>query len=125
MGMAMPRRRYVCRVKREIGVVRAVCHEIHLVAKRCAEHVNRGGVIGARWSPESKCVVRAFSFSRERDGLRYARQLTCVSALELQFEICRYSLEETQQRRGEIRCAEPPHPQRLRIPHTLVAGRMP
>lgn len=94
-------------------------------------HVAGVSVVDVEWAlahPDTRnshWFVRGFGYSRERDGPTYARQLTFVSPQELQFEICRYSLEETQQRRGEIRCAESPHPKRLRIPRTLDAGGRP
>ena len=33
------------------------------------------------------------------------------------------SIPETQRRHGEIRCSEPAHAKRMRIPSPLVAGR--
>jgi len=66
--------------------------------------------------------VRGFSFSGE-GNFQLGSSLSFVSPSELQFEMCEYSLAETQRNRGRISCSRPARPQRLQIPAPLTAGR--
>ena len=66
--------------------------------------------------------VRGFAFSREGE-FRQATSLRFVSASEVEFQLCEYSLAETQRNRGKIRCSRPAHPKRLQIPAPLVPGQ--
>jgi hypothetical protein len=52
-----------------------------------------------------------------------ATSLRFVSASEVEFQLCEYSLAETQRNRGRIRCSGPPHPKRLQVPAPLVPNR--
>ena len=66
--------------------------------------------------------VRWFSFSREGQFMQ-ATSLRFVSPSEVVFQLCEYSLEETQRNRGKTRCSRPAHPKRLQIPTPLVPGQ--
>jgi hypothetical protein len=66
--------------------------------------------------------VRWFSFSREGQFMQ-ATSLRFVSPSEVEFQLCEYSLEETQRNRGKTRCSRPAHPKRLQIPTPLVPGQ--
>ena len=91
-------------------------------------HVSDITVIDVRWAlahPDEQnrhWFARGFSFSREREFVQ-ATSLRFISALEVEFQLCEYSLAETQRNRGKIRCSQPPHPIRLRIPSPLVPGQ--
>lgn len=93
-------------------------------------HVANINVLDVEWALQHPQVEnshwfhRGFSFSNERQ-VRYASGLKFVSAEELEFDLCTYSIPETQRRHGEIRCSEPAHAKRMRIPWPLVAGRPP
>jgi hypothetical protein len=71
---------------------------------------------------ERHWVYRDFSFSTDKVNKR-ATDLRFVSAFELEFHLCEYSLRETQANNGQIRCSQQAQPQRLRIPLPLIAGR--
>jgi hypothetical protein len=71
---------------------------------------------------ERHWVYRDFSFSSDKVNKR-ATDLRFVSAFELEFQLCEYSLRETQANNGQIRCGQQAQPQRLRIPSPLIAGR--
>jgi hypothetical protein len=91
-------------------------------------HVAEVHIIDVEWAlshPEIRNAHwfhRGFSFSTERT-IRFATGLTFVSPAEIEFQVCEYSIEETQRRRGQIRCGQPARPQRLRIPLPLVTNR--
>ena len=91
-------------------------------------HVATVYLLDVKWALEHRDVVerhwysRQFSFSSE-DTIKRGTQLRFVAPLELEFQLCPYSIRETQQNRGQIRCTQPPRPQRLRIPSPLVSGR--
>ena len=94
-------------------------------------HVAAVTVVDVEWAlarpdiPNPHWFKREFTLSRQGDRPQYARELAFVSVQELQVQICGYSLADTQQRRGGIRCAEAPHAERLRIPDPLVVGARP
>ena len=71
---------------------------------------------------ERHWFYREFSFSTDR-VTKQATDLRFVSAFELEFQLCEYSLRETQANNGQIRCSQAARPQRLRIPSPLVDGR--
>jgi hypothetical protein len=91
-------------------------------------HVSEIGILDVEWAmsrreePNRHGFHRGFSFSTEAT-LRQGTQLTFVSNDELEFQICRYSLAETQRSGGDIRCAEPRRTQRLRVPSPFVPNR--
>jgi hypothetical protein len=63
--------------------------------------------------------ARGFGFSREGEFMQ-ATSLRFVSASEVEFQLCEYSLAETQRNLGKISCSRPAHPKRLQIPTPLV-----
>ena len=91
-------------------------------------HVATITVVDVEWALSHPAVLerhwftRQFSFSPEY-ALRQAAELRSVGPSEIEFNLCEYSLQETQSNHGRIRCLEPPRPQRLHIPSPLVAGR--
>jgi hypothetical protein len=91
-------------------------------------HVATISIVDAEWAISHPAVLEAhwftrpFSFSSE-DTRRQATELKFVGPSDLEFNLCRYSIRETQRDHGRIQCAEPPTLQRLRIPSPLVAGR--
>jgi hypothetical protein len=91
-------------------------------------HVAEITVIDVQWAlshpdiRQAHWYRRGFSFSNE-GAIRRAARLTFISPLELEFQLCDYSIEETRQNRGVIRCSGAQRPQRLRIPSPLVADR--
>jgi len=91
-------------------------------------HVANITMIDVRWAVAHPAeqnrhwFARGFSFSREGE-FRQATSLRFVSASELEFQLCDYSLAETQRNRGTIRCSGPAHPKRLQIPTPLVPDR--
>jgi hypothetical protein len=66
--------------------------------------------------------AREFSFSREGTFVQ-ATSLRFVSPSELEFQLCEYSLADTQRNRGTISCSRPARPHRLQMPAPLIAGR--
>jgi hypothetical protein len=91
-------------------------------------HVANITVVDVHWAvahaaePNHHWFVRGFSFSGEGTFV-LATSLRFVSASEVEFQLCEYSLAETQRNRGTIRCSDPPNPKRLQIPTPLVAGQ--
>lgn len=91
-------------------------------------HVADITMIDVRWAlahPDEQnrhWFARRFSFSREREFMQ-ATSLRFISGSEIEFQLCEYSLAETQRNRGKIRCRGPAHPKRLRIPTPLVPGQ--
>jgi hypothetical protein len=91
-------------------------------------HIAEVHVIDVEWAlshpdvQNSHWFRRDFSFASERT-IRFATGLTFVSSAELEFQVCEYSMEETQRNRGQIRCSEPARRQRLHIPVPLVTNR--
>ncbi len=96
-------------------------------------HVSDINIIDVGWAmshPDERNAHwfrRYFTFSAEatlrRGTARRGAQLTFVSNDALEFQICTYSLAETQRRKGEMRCTEPPRPQRLPVPTPFVPNR--
>ena len=91
-------------------------------------HVAGISIIDVEWAvshPQilnSHWFIRGFSYSTEK-VIKRAERLTFVSPLELEFQLCEYSLAETQRHGGKIECSQPAAPQRIRIPSPLVADR--
>ena len=91
-------------------------------------HVAEINIVDVAWAtshPDERNAHRFrryFSFSTE-GTLRQGTGLTFVSNDELEFQVCTYSLSETQHGRGAIRCPESPRPQRLRVPDPFVPNR--
>ena len=92
-------------------------------------HVARIFVLDVQWALGHPDVLERHWYSRQFDfswegTIKRGTQLKFLEPLELEFQLCPYSLLETQQSRGKIRrCTEPPQPQRLRIPSPLVTGQ--
>lgn len=70
----------------------------------------------------SHWFVRWFSFSTESTPKR-AMGLTFIAPLELEFQLCQYSLDDTARNGRQRECSQPAQSQRLRVPHPLVADR--
>lgn len=91
-------------------------------------HVAGITVVDVRWALANPAernrhwFVRGFSFSSEGNFMQ-ATSLRFVSPTELEFQLCQYSLAETQRHRGRITCSRPARPQRLQVPAPLIAGR--
>ena len=91
-------------------------------------HVANITMVDVRWAIAHAAernrhwFVRGFSFSREGEFMQ-ATSLRFVSASEVEFRLCEYSLAETQRQRGTTRCSGPSHPKRLQIPTPLVPGQ--
>lgn len=91
-------------------------------------HVATVYLLDVKWALEHPDVAerhwysRQFTFSSEQT-IKRGTHLRFVGRLELEFQLCPYSIRETQRTRGQIRCTQPPRPQRLRIPSPLVSGR--
>jgi hypothetical protein len=91
-------------------------------------HVANLAVVDVRWAIAHAAernhhwFVRGFGFSGEHRFVQ-ATSLRFVSASEVEFQLCEYSLAETQRNRGKIRCSGRPHPKRLQIPTPLVPGQ--
>ena len=92
-------------------------------------HVAEVNIIDVEWAlshpqiQNSHWFRRGFSFSTERKVKKRATGLTFVSPLELEFQLCEYSIAETQRHDGQNRCMQPARQQRLGIPLPLVADR--
>lgn len=92
-------------------------------------HVARIFLLDVKWALDHPDVRERHWYSRQFDfswegTIKLGTQLKFLEPLELEFQLCPYSLLETQQSRGKIRrCTEPPRPQRLRIPSPLVTGQ--
>jgi len=91
-------------------------------------HVAGITMIDVRWAVAHPAernqhwFVRGFGFASEGE-FRQATALRFVSASEVEFQLCEYSLAETQRNRGKIRCSRPPHSRRLQVPRPLVTGQ--
>ena len=91
-------------------------------------HVADITMIDVRWAlahpddPNRHWFARGFSFSREGEFVQ-ATSLRFVSASAVEFQLCEYSLAETQRNRGQIRCSGPAQPKRLQIPMPLVPNQ--
>lgn len=91
-------------------------------------HVATITVVDVEWALshptelERHWFTRQFSFSSER-SFTFANELSFASPLELEFQLCEYSLVETQRNRGQITCSKPPYSKRMEIPDPLVVGQ--
>jgi hypothetical protein len=91
-------------------------------------HVATITVVDVEWALSHPTVMerhwftRQFSFSSE-SVLNHGAELKFLGTSEVEFQLCGYSIQETQRNHGQVRCLEPARPQRLRIPSPLVAGR--
>ncbi|HTH04125.1 MAG TPA: hypothetical protein VL882_27820, partial [Vicinamibacterales bacterium] len=91
-------------------------------------HVATVTVVDVDWALSHPAVLERHWFTREfsfssKSELNQATELTFVGTSEIEFRLCRYSIQETQRNHGRINCSEPARPQRLRIPSPLVSGR--
>ena len=141
--------RVLHRVQSPDGLTIAVCQEVPMfdgpefdvrLERRDGTRIRElfhmgdgGGCDELIWSPDGRtlahpeiherhCFYREFSFSTDK-VTKQATDLRFVSAFELEFQLCEYSLRETQANNGQIRCSQQAQPQRLRIPSPLIAGR--
>jgi len=93
-------------------------------------HVANISIIDVPWAlrppqvSNSHWFVREFQFSTESIRKNAAR-LTFTSTVEIEFELCEYSLPKTQADGGQIQCSQPACKQRMWIPSPLVAGAPP
>ena len=91
-------------------------------------HVAGINVIDVEWAlshpdvRDSHWFSRDISFSSE-SRLAYATGLKFAGPLELEFQLCDYSIAEAKRNGGHIKCSTPARPQRLRFSRPLVAGR--
>lgn len=107
------------------------CHEIawsgdgHTLAV-VSSHVARVVFVDVKWALDNRSVKtfywswRTVSLAGERDK-RLARNLRFVAPLEIEFQLCAYSLEE-RRTTGEWRCSGPAEHRRLEIPSPLATG---